>query len=266
MSELSKSAIEASVSGKSICREVVFFPTIDSTNSYGLRLLRRAAKDTTLIVADYQSGGRGREQRRWLSATGKALLFSIALVLPADYSGLQFLTLLGAVSVAEVLRESFGLEARIKWPNDVVVAGRKIAGVLTEVAPLATGKHGVVLGIGVNVNQNEKDFEPEIRKKATSVLLATGKDASRLDLLSKIVSRIDAYYGEFLRNERGGILSSCKQLSSTLGRAVSIRTHQGPLVGTAAGIEDDGGLVVRRDTGMAIKIYSGDVEEVEWLE
>jgi BirA family biotin operon repressor/biotin-[acetyl-CoA-carboxylase] ligase len=264
MPDLSKSEIEQRLRGIAICPEVIFLPTIDSTNSYGLRLLKRKRQGGVLIVTDYQSGGRGREKRRWLAPEGTALLFSFALVLPGDYSGLQFLTLLGAVSVAETLRERFSLDALIKWPNDVIVAGKKICGVLTELIPLPDDRNGVVLGIGANVNQQAKDFGSELRDKATSVRAASGKEVSRLDLLAGIVQRIDSYYQEFLRNERSRILSRSIELSSTLGRAVRIRTHRGPLEGTAVAIEEDGALAVRRDNGIIVKLYSGDVEEIEW--
>jgi BirA family biotin operon repressor/biotin-[acetyl-CoA-carboxylase] ligase len=265
MPNLTKQTIQKLAKDRTICKEAVFFPTIESTNSYGLRLLKRQPQHNTLIVADYQSGGRGREQRRWLAPAGKALLFSFALALPERYSGLQFLTLLGAASVADVMREHFKLDAKIKWPNDVVVIGKKICGALTEVIPLGNLKKGVVLGIGVNVNQQRNDFQPDIRQKATSIMIQTGIETDRLDLLARIIDSMDEYYAEFLRDEREHILSRCKHLSSTLGRAVRMHTHQGLIEGTAQAIEDDGGLVVRRDTGITTKIYSGDVEEIEWL-
>jgi BirA family biotin operon repressor/biotin-[acetyl-CoA-carboxylase] ligase len=264
MSDLSQSAIEQRLSTVSICREAIFLPTIDSTNSYGMRLLKRKPRGGVLIVADYQSGGRGRQKRRWLAPEEKALLFSFALVLPGDYAGLQFLTLLGAVSVAEALRDFPALEALIKWPNDVVVGGKKICGVLTELVPLQQNQRGAVMGIGLNVNQQQHDFPPELREKITSVRIATGKEISRLDLLASILARIDAYYAKFLRHERHRILQRMLELSSTVGRAVRIRTQQGLLEGTAVAIEEDGALAVRRDPGTIVKLYSGDVEEIEW--
>ena len=166
------------------------YKTLDSTNNLALQFARVDAREGAVIAADFQTQGRGRFKRRWISARGKGLLFSIILRPHLKASEAPILTHLAAQSVAEALKSSFNLEAKLKRPNDVLVKGKKIAGILTESSGSGSRLDYVVMGIGLNLNHRPK----ELLHSATSIYVETGKQADHKQVLAEILARFSEKY------------------------------------------------------------------------
>lgn len=262
---LSKKTLERSISTTLIGRPVYYFPEISSTNTYALNLCGKESQDGTLVVANYQTHGRGRHRRAWRAPRGKALLFSLLLSPPPALHGLQLLTIIGAVSVSEAIKHLYGLAVSIKWPNDVLIEGRKVCGILTELTSKRGTARAVVVGIGINVNQKASELPRVAGTPATSLLIERGEKTSRLELLARVLERFEHYYGQFRKDQREHVVNQWRRLSSTLGKQLSIQTHEKSFIGTAVDIEADGGLVVRKDNGFMVKLFSADIHEIKIL-
>jgi BirA family biotin operon repressor/biotin-[acetyl-CoA-carboxylase] ligase len=172
------------------------------------------------------------------------------------------LTLVAAVALAEALREAGAPEASIKWPNDVQVGGRKVAGILTELSAEADRVHFVVLGMGVNLNLAEADFPEELRPVATSLMLARGSRVPRALFTAALLSRLEGWLERHADQGFGPVREAWKRLSSTVGQRVRVRTERGEWVGLAEDIDDVGALLVRVDGGKLERVLAGDVEQL----
>lgn len=239
----------ASPAGAVIGRTVQVFAEVDSTNDVVARAGRSGAAEGLVVFAESQRAGRGRRGRRWSSAPGLGLWFSV-LLRPSRAPGP--LALLAAVAVAGAVEEAVGRPAGVKWPNDVLLDGRKVAGVLIE----ATGGF-VVVGIGVNANQGREDFPPELRGRAGSLAMASGGQAvDRATLAGRLLGELDACYRSWPAN-MASIVAGCEARNTLRGRQV--RTADG-VVGTVTHIAADGGLRLRtaEDDG-GRTIYAGEV-------
>ena len=232
---------------------VLCLDRVDSTQAVAFALAAAGAADRTVVVADSQAAGRGRRGRTWIDEPGASLLASVLLRPRLELARLPLLSLAAAVAVAEALAETAGLVPRLKWPNDVLVGGRKIAGILLESrlgpAPL------VVLGIGINLAQ--RTFPLALTERATSVALETGRSADRETLLSALLEALDRRRGDLERGALAEVLQRWRALSDTLGRTVTIdEVH-----GVAADIDDDGALVVA-DGDRRRRVVAGELGEV----
>jgi BirA family biotin operon repressor/biotin-[acetyl-CoA-carboxylase] ligase len=203
-----------------------------------------------VAVTEHQTAGRGREGRPWQDAAGRALLFSV-LLRPRPGFPLPQLSLVGGLAVAEAIEHVSGADARIKWPNDVLVADRKVAGILLEASPDA-----VACGIGVNVNQDEPELPAETRLPSGSLRTATGREHDRAILLVAILERLQRRYDEWLDLGLALFVPELEHRDALRGLAVRV----GDTVGTAAGIALDGRLRIRADDGTETLVASGEVE------
>ena len=185
---------------------ILYYDTLDSTNNLALAFAKEGAEEGTVIVADYQTKGRGRFNRKWISPRGKGLLFSMILRPPLSASSVPILTHLAAKSVAEVLEEDFNLPAKLKKPNDVLVNGRKIAGILTESSTVKSQIEHVVLGIGLNVNA----ARPRLLKTATSIAIEAGQKADKNAILDRILATFWVKY-----EDAAGLKKRAKWASKT---------------------------------------------------
>ncbi|HET9551793.1 MAG TPA: biotin--[acetyl-CoA-carboxylase] ligase [Anaeromyxobacteraceae bacterium] len=234
------------------------FEELGSTNDQAKELAEQGAEHGEVVVAERQTAGRGRRGRAWLSTARRNVTFSVVLrpeeLPPARAAEL---TLVAAVAVCDALRQA-GVDAGIKWPNDVLVGGRKIAGILTEMEAEADRVHWVVLGVGVNVNARLEDFPPELRGEATSVLLERGQPAPRSLFLAACLTGIEDWYDRHAEGGFAPIRAAWRERSVTLGREVSVRTDGGEVLGRAEDIDEAGALLVRTPRGLE-RILSGDV-------
>ncbi len=220
-----------------------------STMDLAADFLSRGYPEGTVVFALEQSAGRGRFGARWWSPPGAGLLFSVALSPKSPRESAALLTFMGAVCVAEVLRRAHGLDARIRWPNDVVVGGRKIAGVLVEMKRLGRLRPIAVLGIGLNLNIRRQDLPHALSAAATSVLAETRRRHDPLRAARALLRGLDRWYARLHDEGAQPLLRKWCRLSSTLGKRVLLNERGRAHRGVVMRITPAGELVVRLDTG-----------------
>jgi BirA family biotin operon repressor/biotin-[acetyl-CoA-carboxylase] ligase len=248
----------------SLARPLYWFETTGSTNDVAAQLAQDGAGEGTTVVAEAQTSGRGRHGRSWFSPPGAGLYVSVVLrpahsrVRAAGPSTL--LTLASGVAVAEAVRVVTGLPAEIKWPNDVVLGRRKLAGILAESTAQSGELQFVVLGIGVNLRTAA--YPPELASRATSIEAETGRAADRGIVLAEILGALSERYSDLRAGRFDAILSAWRRLAPSLPAApVEWDSPKGTLRGRAEGIGDDGALLVSVD-GHIERVVAG---EVRWL-
>jgi len=243
-------------------RRIEYFDSIDSTNTEARRLATAGAIEGTVVIAETQTKGRGRLGRSWASPPLRNLYLSIVLRPPIAVAEAAQLTLVAGVAVAETVRTS-APRAAIKWPNDVVVAGRKLAGILTEMEADDDRVRFVILGIGVNLNAAPEDFPEELRDKATSLCAAAGRTIDRCAFADRLLSCLDDRYGLFLSKGFAALRPLWEACSSLTGRAVEIAGAGQRCAGIVTGIGEDGALILREATGRDVRVVAGDVTVID---
>lgn len=232
--------------------------SLSSTNSTAQELARAGALEGTVVLAEEQTGGRGRLSRIWISPPG-GLWFSVVLrpnVLPMRAPEITFLA---AVACVQALGRYPGLDVGIKWPNDLVWRDRKLGGILTELSGEFDRINHVVLGIGINVNLGLQDFPSGLRAVTTSVSTITGFPVSRRRLLRELLTSLEHWYRIWLAEGFAPVVEAWKRLHCWLDRPVRVVNVEGEWTGTAVGIDDDGALLLRTDDGLTKRIIAGDV-------
>ncbi|RJX27051.1 MAG: biotin--[acetyl-CoA-carboxylase] ligase [Dethiobacter sp.] len=234
---------------------------IDSTNSALKTLAEKGAPEGTIVIAEEQTGGRGRMGRSWSSPFSKGIWLSILLKPPLAPQDTPLFTLLAAAAVVKgILVNLPDLPVGIKWPNDLLINNRKVCGILTELKAEADLLHYLVIGIGLNVNSKEEDFPAELRNTATSLYLENNKEeVSRQKLASSILQEMDNSYLDYLNNGPGMVISAWKKYNITLGKDVTIKTVQGSFSGKAADLDSDGALIVEEEKGIKKRFQAGEV-------
>ena len=240
-------------------RRIEYLDTVDSTNRAAGELARQGAGEGAVVVADSQSAGRGRMGRRWESPAGDNLYFSVLLTPNVEPARVPQLALVAAVAVHEGLAECCPeITAQIKWPNDILVGGRKVAGILCEASMEADRVHRVILGIGVNVNGSS--VPRSLRATATTLRLAGGREVSRPALLGAVINHLEARYEGWLRDgSLSGLLTYFERHSALNGRPVAAENLSGVVRGTARGIAPTGELVIETADGARLHLLAGDV-------
>jgi BirA family biotin operon repressor/biotin-[acetyl-CoA-carboxylase] ligase len=236
---------------------VMRFESLASTNDTARELAAAGEPEGVAVVAREQTAGRGTQGRSWSSPGGAGLYLSVILRPEIDPARAPLITLAAAVAVAETLRLDFGARADIKWPNDVLVSGRKICGILAEAATEDGRLQHVILGVGVNLAQRE--FPAAIRDAATSLLLETGSAASVDDFLPPLLDRLEQWYRAALYRP-GEVLDRWQELSSfARGCAVRVTSQAGMVEGITRGLTPGGALRVELDGGEVKEMVSGEV-------
>ena len=256
---LSEADIRSSIVTRRIGQVIHLLQTVDSTNDEAAALAARGALDGTVVIADAQRRGRGRMGRSWASPGGVGIYLSIILRPAIQPHDAPSLTLLGAVAVAEAIEEVTGLAARVKWPNDLIVRGRKVGGILGEVAAEVSRLHYVVLGIGVNVNHTEESLGPEMRHIATSLRIEAGRSFDRTALIRSLCESLDRWYNCFLSEGPAPIIERLRRSCLTLGRQVVARSGDQQLCGLAVDLDHAGALLIRDADQQLHRLIAGDV-------
>jgi BirA family transcriptional regulator, biotin operon repressor / biotin---[acetyl-CoA-carboxylase] ligase len=244
-----------------IGREIFIYDTVSSTNTVALKLAENTSEGT-VVLADSQEKGRGRLGRTWVSPPGVNLYMSVILKPDVDPKDITLITILSAVACANALRRTTSLEITIKWPNDLIIHGRKMGGILTETRTERKGRLFAVVGIGININTDLHEFYQDIRDIATSIKNETGRIFSREEIAAEILNEMDRWYMVLKTNDKKRLFDKWKELSSTLGKQVVVYTAHETLTGLAEAIDDEGMLIVRLLSGQLKKISSGDLTEL----
>ena len=234
----------------------------DSTNLQAKRLAGQGAAEGTVVVADTQTHGRGRRGRTWFSPSGRNIYASMILRPPMAPSQAPQITLMTAVAVAKTLKQSVGLEARIKWPNDILVQGKKISGILNEISTEMDMVDFVVVGLGINVNVRSKEMPEEIRTLATSIRIETGADHPRCNLLCDLLKEFEICYDQLKVDGFRPIMAQWRDLTDIIGQHVYVDVLGTRHTGMVEAVDDDGVLILRDGRGEIHRIFSGDVTRV----
>ncbi len=239
-------------------RKVVYLESVDSTNNHAKILAETGAVEGTLVVADEQTGGRGRRGRSWCTPKGSTIAMSLILRPKIRPELASMVTLIMGLAAAEALREICQVEAGLKWPNDVVIHGKKVCGILTEMSAEMSGIHYLVIGTGINTGIRE--FPEELSDKATSLVLETGKQISRAVLIAECLKKFEKYYGWFLKT---GDLTFLKEKYEALllnkGKQVRVLEPGREYQGSCLGINEKGELLVKKEDGSISVVYAGEV-------
>mgnify|MGYP005801476771 FL=1 len=253
-----KRELEQGLKTKTMGQSIYFYEETDTTNNRARELALEGAPEGTLVVAEKQTAGRGRRGKVWESPLGTGIWMSLVLrpqIMPAEAS---VLTLLCGLATAEAIEAETGLSAGIKWPNDILINGKKAVGILTEMDCEMSEVHFVIPGIGINVNT--ASFPPEIAEIATSLYLECGKTVSRRRLVHRVLERLEEHYETFLRTGSfAAMLEDYRKHCITLGKEVHVLGRE-PFFAEALDITPEGELLVcRADNGKEEVVFSGEV-------
>jgi len=242
-----------------IGRDIRVFEETTSTNDVIEKLARDQVKEGAVVFAESQSKGRGRLGRKWISPARKGLWFSILLRPNLRPQEATQLTVASATALRRAIVNSTGLRPKIKWPNDILIGGKKVAGILTELsAELDRVKH-IILGIGVDVNLGAAEFPAELRKIATSLKIEAGKSISRADLAVSILREIDADYARVCGDKFEAVANEWEEHCGTIGELVTIHVGDRKIHGRAEALDDAGALLLRTEHGTLEHVIGGDV-------
>lgn len=242
-----------------LARSFRHYDEIESTNVEAKNLAVSGAPEGTVIVAESQSAGRGRLGRRWASPNGKGLLFSVVLRPELEMRQAHMLTLVAAVATAEAIEELCSVSVSIKWPNDLFIGDKKVGGILTEVAGEQDDVDWIVLGIGINVNTAFVELPVPLRRTAISLSIAGGHPVDRSALLAALLLALERQYTRAIASGFDTVLSAYRQRDYLLKKSVSVETREGPVVGKASGVDDQGALLVELPERRVRRFHSGDV-------
>ena len=242
---------------KTIGKEILHYAEIASTNILAMDLAQKGAVDGTVVIAETQTGGKGRLGRSWTSPRGN-LYVSVILRPSVPISKAPLITLMGAVAVASGVRRQCGVPAGIKWPNDILLSGKKVSGLLTEMSAEPDRIRHIVLGIGVNVNMDSKALQADVRRMSSTLAAAMGKPVDRTALLRTLLLELDLWYHRFLQND-ADVLAAWKELNVTLGHRVAVSAGSARLEGLARGVDAEGRLILELDDGTLRQVAAGDV-------
>lgn len=257
---LSVEEIAAHLNAATIGRHIICLGVSASTNSDAFRLAEQGADEGTVVLADSQSSGKGRMGRVWSSPAGVNLYCSIILRPGGMPYEAPQLTFLSAVAVARAIEQASGLNPEIKWPNDVLINGKKVAGLLNEMSAETDGINFVILGIGVNLNMTIEQFPADLRHPATSLLLETGRPISRAAFTAVMLNELDRLYGDFTSHGFAPVREEWQRRCNAHGRQLTVSDGGAEIArGMFAGIDGSGALLVQETDGTINRILSGDV-------
>lgn len=255
--EISQTDLQVSIGTKKIGKKILCFDEIDSTNNYAKKI---ACKEEhgTVIIAERQTAGRGRRGREWVSPRNEGLWMSIILKPAIPSSEASKLTQIAALSVCNAIRELCKCEALIKWPNDIVINGKKICGILTEM----TGELGemsfIIVGIGININTRE--FTEDLSAIATSLLIESKTEVSRKELFLKIMEKFEKYYESFIENvSLESIVPELRKYSALVGKEIIVVRGNKEIYARAKDITSEGELLIETSDGGKKVLNSGEV-------
>lgn len=252
--------IKKSLQTKHYGQEIIYYESCQSTQPIAHELAQNGAEDGTVVIAEEQVKSKGRMARPWASKAYKGIWMSV-ITRPklAPHEAPQ-MTLVAAVAITRAIEEITGLTPQIKWPNDLLLNGKKITGILTELQADPDLVKSIIIGIGMNVNQDETDFPEELSDIATSLGIAKGESVDRAQLIAAVLYHLEHYTNLYVTHGFKPIKLLWESYSNTIGRQVRAVMIQETIEGTAIGITDEGMLELRLADGTIRGVYSGDIE------
>ncbi len=239
---------------------VHFEETVVSTQKIAQTLANEGAEEGTIVVAEQQTHGRGRMARQWFSPSGTGIWMSLIIRPNIPVQATPQLTLLTAVAIVQAIEEITPLKPDIKWPNDILINGKKIVGILTELQAEADQVHSIIIGTGINVNQAIDDFPEDLHKTATSIHIETNELWDRAQFIQEILLKFENLYTLYLAQGFRPIKLLWESYAVSLHKPIKARTINGTVEGTAIGIDDAGVLLIQTNDGSISQIYSADIE------
>ncbi len=252
--------IKANLKTKLVGKEIFSFEETQSTMDVARNLAANGAPEGTVVFAEHQTQGRGRMGRSWLSPRGEGIWASIILRPNFSPGRAPSITIMAALAVAEAIRETTHLSASIKWPNDILIRGKKIGGILTEMVAEMDMIEFVIVGIGVNVSLKIEDLPKSLHKKVSCLKDELGEGFPRIPLAQEILRKLDQFYLLLKSEGFDSIAEKWRSLSATLGKHIKASFQGATIEGQAVDIDSDGALVVRLDNGFCERLTTGDVE------
>ena len=240
------------------CR-VEYFVELTSTNDEAKKMAAKGCSEGTVVVAECQTGGKGRLGRSWFTPPGRGLWFSVVLRPPVNPAETPQATMLVAVAVARAIWEHTGVAAAIKWPNDILVNDKKLCGILVELNAEMDQVNFLVAGMGINVNIPGKDFPPEIRDTATSLQAESGRHIPRVPLLRALLASLEEWYRVWLEQGFDPVLTEWRRLCVTLDCPITVHTVRESYTGHAIDVDKTGALLVRMEDGGIERLLAGEV-------
>ena len=239
-------------------QHIQYYKEVESTQDIAKQLAAGGADEGTLVIAEKQSRGRGRMGRQWTSSPGGVYL-SLILRPEIKPSEALWFPLIAGIAVAQAIRQLVGLQAKLKWPNDIFVGGKKAGGILIEMSAEIDRLDYVIVGMGINVNTRMKDFPQELKKIATSLRNECGQEISSVKLVQAILTILEHWYEDFSTSGFERIRQTWKEMSNTIGSLVSVNTREASIKGHALDIDHDGALIVQSTDGTPKRIIAGDI-------
>lgn len=261
MNDLTEDKIRAALTGTILGRDLIeIHDVIDSTNKRAGELALAGAAEGSLVIAETQTAGKGRLGRVWHSPAGKNIYVSIILRPNLDPNRVSLLTLAAGLSGSNAIAKQLGIRPAVKWPNDLLIDGKKICGILSELEMKQARVSHVIIGVGINVNMDEDDFPPEISGLGTSLKIAVGQKLDRAKILSGFLDELEKNYFELSRGNTDGMLDQYRRVCLTLGQTVSFQKKDLLIEGIAEDIDRTGELLVKdHSTGRTHRVTAGDV-------
>ncbi|MDD1745279.1 MAG: biotin--[acetyl-CoA-carboxylase] ligase [Candidatus Methanoperedens sp.] len=250
-----KAGLKTSMMGKNIH----YFKETESTNILA-RDMAGSVDEGTVVIAESQTGGRGRMGRKWISPEG-GIWLSVVLKPRMQPLHAPRITLLAGVAVAKTIR-NIGLPAKIKWPNDVLINGKKVCGILTEIGAEMDSIQYVVVGVGIDANVDTETFPEEVRDSSTSLKNELGFDINRVEFVQRLLSELESLYMKFQKEGFSSILEEWRNMSATIGEWVKITTQSRIMYGEAIGVDSEGALILETSEGKLEKIVAGHCEHL----
>jgi BirA family biotin operon repressor/biotin-[acetyl-CoA-carboxylase] ligase len=242
-----------------IGRDIQVFQETNSTNDVAEKLARDGVAEGVVVFAEAQTKGRGRLGRKWMSPARKGLWFSVLLRPNLHPLETTQLTVISATALRRAIKSVCNLNAEIKWPNDILLGGKKAAGILTELSAETDRVRHVIIGIGVDVNLDAAEFPTELKKIATSLKAESGGKISRAELAVEILRELDADYARVRAGKFAEVADEWESACATIGKNVTVHVGDRQFRGRAESLDDDGALLVRTEHGHLERVIGGDV-------
>lgn len=257
--KLTPGELKAGLATEFIGKNIQYFKETESTNTIA-REIANSVDEGTLVIAESQTGGRGRLGRKWISPEG-GIWFSVILKPKMQPQYASRITFLAGVCVARAMR-NYGLAAKIKWPNDILINGKKVCGILTEIGAEMDSINYLIVGIGIDANVDISYFPDEIRDTSTSLKYELGREIDRIEFVQKLLLELETTYLKFQKDGFPPILEEWRNMSATIGEWVKITTGTRTIYGEAIGVDTQGALIIETGEGQLEKILAGNCEHL----